>query len=221
MKFATTTVSLAALLSTGCAKPYIQNEVAYAKAHHKLGTNEHVDLVCVRSRGGATGSEKHEFRFGADICYGKLPETNSEKTYSIEVPIVGKQEAEVAGTTKNNLVKISVPFIEYRLGEAGVNFQGTFPDDLGIRSATAKDLTFAIWAAGGYDLNILASETTYKTGGGSVDNIPGIEVKGNFYSEIGHEVIFFGKVPVTLSIKIPEDGNVGVIAGSGYKLQWK
>src|SRR3989338_8375793 len=115
MKFATTTVSLAALLSMGCAKPYIQNEVAYARAHHKLGTNGYVDLACVRTRGGATVSEKHEFRFGADICYGKLPKTNSEKKYSVDVPVVGKQEAEVDGTTKNNLVKISVHFIEYRL----------------------------------------------------------------------------------------------------------
>ena len=219
MRFATTTVSLAALLSTGCAKPYIQNEVAYAKAHHKLGTDGYVDLVCARTRGGTTVSEKHEFRLGADICYGKLPKTSSQKTYSVEVPVVGKQEADVDGSTKNNLVKVSIPFIEYRLGTLETNIPSNVPSDLGIRSPTAKDFSMSIWIAAGYDLDIVASETTYKTSGGSVDNIPGVDIKGQFYTEVGHEMIFFGKVPVTLGIKIPEDGLAGFSLGSGYKLQ--
>ncbi|MDP3698519.1 MAG: hypothetical protein Q8R47_02945 [Nanoarchaeota archaeon] len=220
MRYVTTALSLAALLSTGCAKPYIQNQVGYAKGHHKIGKDGYVDLVCVRTRGGATVSEKHEFRFGADVCYGKLPKTTSKKKYSVNVPVVGKQEADVDGMTKNNLVKINFPFIEYRLGALETNFPSQVPADLGIRSPIAKDFSMSIWIAAGYDLEILASETNYTTSGGTVDNIPGIDIKGQFYTEVGHEMIFFGKVPVTLGIKVPEDGNVGFIAGSGYKLQW-
>ncbi|GEM_PF-4002337 len=221
MRLTTTTLSLAALLSTGCVKPYLQNQVGYAKGQHKIGTDGYVDLVCVRTRGGATVAEKHQFRFGADICYASLPKTTSEKTYSVNVPVVGKQEAEVQGATKNYLVKISIPFLEYRLATLEGNFPSQVPSDLGIRSSMAKDVSYSIWTTAGYDLDITASETTYKTSGGSLDNIPGVDVKGKFYGEVGHEIIFFGKVPITLSIRIPEDGKVIPIISGGYKLQFK
>lgn len=221
MRFATTSLSLAAILSVGCSKPYIQNEIAYAKGNHKIGTDGYVDLVCVRTRGGATVSEKHEFRLGADICYGKLPKTTSTKTYSVEVPVVGKQETDVQGATKNNLVKVNIPFLEYRLGALEGNIPSNVPSDLGMRSPTAKDFSMGIWIAGGYAIDITISQTNYSTSGGTLNNIPGIDVDGQFYVEVGHEMVFFGKVPVTLGIHIPQDGKVMPVIGSGYKLQWK
>ncbi|MEK6939976.1 MAG: hypothetical protein AABX31_04570 [Nanoarchaeota archaeon] len=219
MRFATTTASLAALLSIGCSKPYIQNQLGYAKGHHKIGTDGYVDLVCVRTRGGTTVSEKHEFRLGADICYGKLPKTTSTKMYSVTVPVAGKQEAEVQGVTKNNLVKVSIPFLEYRLGALEGNIPSKVPSDLGIRSPTAKDFSMSIWIAVGYSLDITTSETDYRTSGGNVDNIPGIDIDGQFYAEVGHEMVFFGKVPLTLGFQIPGDGKVMPIGLIGYKLQ--
>jgi len=222
IKLASRVLSLAALLSTGCAsRPYTKVQLGYAQGQHKIGTDGHVDLICVRARGGATVAEKHLFQMGADLCYGKLPKTTSEKRYSVEVPVVGKQEADVHGTTKNNLVKISIPFLEYRLGALEADFPSKVPTDLGIRSPTAKDISFSIWAAGGYDIEILASETNYTSSGGTLNNIPGIDLQGKFYGEISHEITFFGKVPLTLSIRIPEDGKVIPLLFGGYKLQWK
>src|SRR3989344_2966704 len=205
----TTALSLAALLSTGCASaPFTQAQLGYAKGRHKKGTDGYVDFLCTRVRGGATVSEKHEFRLGADLCYGKLPKTTSTKTYSVEVPVVGKQETDIEGETTSNVVQVSIPFLEYRLARLEANIPSKLPADWGIRSSTAKDFSYDIWIAGGYSLDITTSETDYKSGGGTVDNIPGVDIQGQFYGEIGHEMIFFGKVPLSLVIRVPQDGKV-------------
>ena len=84
-------LSLAALLSTGCASaPYTQIQIGYANTHHKKDQGGHVDLLCTRARGGAKigQDKKQEFRLGVDVCYGKLPNSSSQKTYSINVPVI-------------------------------------------------------------------------------------------------------------------------------------
>ncbi len=169
----------------------------------------------------AKSSTKHEFRLGADICYGKLPSSLSQKTYSVDVPLVGQQQTDVYGTTKSSLVKVSIPFIEYRY----VAIEGNFPGDglarIGLRSPDTKDVSLGMWAAFGYDIDIKVSETDYTTSGGSLENIPGANVKGRFYGEFTNEITLFGKVPLSMSTKIDaKDGYVSPVFSGGYRIQW-
>src|SRR3989344_1382855 len=54
-----TAFSIAALLTSGCAsRPYSQIQLAYANTQHGKDLGGHVDLLCVRARGGATVGAK-------------------------------------------------------------------------------------------------------------------------------------------------------------------
>lgn len=347
--FRTAALSLAALLSTGCAsRPYSQIQVAYANTQHEKDLGSHVDLLCVRARGGAklgakepSGQEIHErrdliirkiknntdyyfqknpldprkqdwdtflelekagqkivlsqecdgrlyfgldgisqalasrqkdttndvldlseripdytvplasgarpedkhyafrglpplldrdgkcdpaskeeFRLGADICYGKLPDSNSQQKYSVELPIVGEKETDVEGATSSDLVKIAIPFVEYRLWGIGANFPTRTIQDRRFRSHDAKDLSIDLWAAGGYVIDIAISETDYSTSGGSVDNVPGIDVEGRFYGELTSEITLFRTFPIGMSFRLDENKYITPSFSGGYKIQW-
>jgi len=215
--------SLAALLSTGCVNQfYTQVQLGYATAHHKKDLGGHVDLMCAGIRGGAKVGEgkKQEARMGVDICHGKLPTTLSQKTYSIDVPVVGKQEADVYGATSSDLVKVSIPFVEYRYGALEANIPSEVPAELGIRSPHTKDVSLGMWAAVGYDLNFTVSETDYVTSGGALENIPGVDFEGELYGGLTNEVTFFGKIPVSMSIRVDKDADVASSFGAGYRQEW-
>ena len=163
---------------------------------------------------------KSEFRLGADICYGKLPDSTSERKYSVEVPIVGEKEADVQGTTSSTLVKLAIPFLEYRYWGVEANFPGETIRNSGLRSPEAKDISLGLWASGGYVMDFAISETDYSTSGGSVDNVPGIDVDGTFYGELTNEVMLFGKVPLDMSVRIDEDRKITPSFSGGYRIQW-
>lgn len=218
--------SLVALLS-GCASgPYTQVQLAYSNTRHEKDLGGPVNLFCVRARGGAKiGSKekdarKEEFRLGADICYGKLPTTSSQQTYSIDVPVAGTQQTDVYGSTKSSLIKVSIPFIEYRYATLERNFPGEAIAQSGIRSGEAKDVSLGMWAAVGYNIDFTASETDYVTNGGTINNIPGMDVEGKFYGELTNEVTLFGRVPLGMSVRVDGDGKVMPVFSGGYKVQW-
>src|SRR3989344_6804082 len=73
-----------------------------------------------------------EFRLCADVCYGALPNSTSQETYSVDVPVVGTQQTSVYEATKSRLVKISIPFLEYRYGTLEANIPGNVPEEIGI-----------------------------------------------------------------------------------------
>ena len=205
---------------SGCSfRPHTQTQIAYSRGHHEKD-HGHVDLLCARVRGGGKAATAGEFRLGADICYGKLPGSSSENTYSLDVPIVGKQEAAISGITSTKLVRVTIPFLEYSYAALEANIPGEIPKIIGIRSPSEKDLALRMWAAAGYNIDIAVSETDYVTGGGTLDNIPGINIKGKFYGEFTNEVTLFGRIPLSISLRVDQKGKVTPTYGAGYKIQW-
>ena len=77
-----------------------------------------------------------------------------------------------------------------------------------------------MWAAVGYDIDFTVSETDYVTTGGSLENIPGVDVEGTFYGEFTNEVTFFGRVPAGMSIRVDKEGNIMPVFSGGYRIQW-
>lgn len=220
-RFASTIVSLVALFSTGCVnKQYTQVQLGYANTGQER--TDRIDLLCVRTREGAkVGKEKkEEFRLGFDVCYGKLPDSSSNKTYTLEAPLVGTQQIDVEGTTRSKLVKLSVPFVEYQYGRLEANIPGQAIAKSGLRSSEAKDLSLGMWAATGYDIDFIISQTDYDLGGGSLDRIPGISVDGKFYGELTNEATIFGKVPLDISVRVDDAGKVMPLFLGGYRIQW-
>jgi len=165
-------------------------------------------------------ARKAEFRLGADICYGKLPDSTSERKYSVEVPIVGEKEADVQGATSSTLVKLAIPFLEYKYFGLEANLPGDAAANIGLRSPEAKDISLGLWASGGYVMDLAISETDYSTSGGSVDNVPGVDIEGSFYGELTSETTLFGKVPVGMSVRVDEDKNITPLFSAGYRIQW-
>ena len=222
-RYKSAALSVAALLSTGCASgPYTQVQLGYANTRHEKDLGGHIDLLCVKARGGARIGKEHteEFRLGADICYATLPSSTSQKTYSVDAPIVGTQQTEVYGATKSNLVKISIPFLEYRYGTLEGNFPGEAIADSGLRSEDAKDVSLGMWVGAGYAIDFTVSETDYVTIGGALENIPGIDVDGTFYGELTNEITFFGRVPLNMSVRVDAEGKVMPGFSGGYRIQW-
>ena len=221
IRFASTTLSLAALLSTGCmSKQYSQVQIGYANTGQER--MDRIDLLCIRTREGAKVGEekKEEFRLGFDVCYGKLPDSSSHKTYTIEVPLAGTQQIDVEGTTRSKLVKLSVPFIEYQYGQLEANIPGQAIAKSGLRSSETKDLSLGMWATMGYNIDFIISQTDYDLGGGSLDHIPGINVNGKFYGELTNEITLFGKVPLDISVRVDDNGKVMPLFLGGYRIQW-
>src|SRR3989344_8127604 len=109
-RYMSAALSLVALLSTGCPdKTYIQTGVGYAHGHHPKGEGR-IDLICIRPRGGMEKNE-HEYRFGANICYGELPDSTSQKKIGVDLPVVGNQEADIQGAIKSDVVIIGIPMV--------------------------------------------------------------------------------------------------------------
>ncbi|MDO8511311.1 MAG: hypothetical protein Q7S55_04035 [Nanoarchaeota archaeon] len=167
-----------------------------------------------------SSTRRSEFRLGADICYGKLPDSNSKRKYSVDVPIVGEKEADVQGETSSTLVKLAIPFLEYRYFGLEANLPGDDAANIGLRSPEAKDISLGLWASGGYVMDFAISETDYSTSGGSVDNVPGVDIEGSFYGELTNEVTLFGRVPVSMSVRVDEDKNITPLFSAGYRIQW-
>ena len=113
---------------------------------------------------------------------------------------------------------------EYKYLGLEANVPGNNDANIGLRSPEAKDISLGLWASGGYVMDFKISETDYSTGegslGGSIDNIPGIDVEGAFYGELTNEVTLFGKVPVSMSVRVDEDKNITPSFSGGYRIQW-
>lgn len=217
--FRTVALSLAALLSTGCAeKTYLQTQLGYANTQHAHDLRR-IDLFCVKAKGGKE-IKGQEFRLGAEICHGKLPDSTSLKRYSVDVPVVGPKEADVHVATSSSLVKVTIPFLEYRYVKIGTNFSGKSAVIKWLRSPHAEDLSLGMWASGGYDIGFTISETDYSTSGGSFNNVPGIGVYGRFYGELTNETTLFGKVPLSTSVRMDRKANITPSFSGGYRIQW-
>ncbi len=225
--------SAAALFTEGCVnQPYYQVQAGYANTDHPKDLGGHIDLMCLRARGGTRAeikkpSEqefdpvgKEKFRLGADICYGKLPDSSSKQSYSVDIPVVGEQETDIQGVTSSNLVKIAIPFLEYKYFGLEANFPGEALRKHPIHSNIEKDLSLNLWISGGYTIDFSVSETDYSTSGGSINNIPGVDVDGKFYGELTNEVTLFGKLPLSMSLRLDQDAKLTPSLLGGYKIQW-
>ena len=225
--------SAAALFTEGCVnQPYYQVQAGYANTQHRNDLGGHIDLMCLRARGGTRADAKEsseqkfnpvgkeKFRLGADICYGKLPDSASKQSYSLEIPVVGEQETTIQGVTSSNLVKIAIPFLEYKYWGFEANFPGKALRKHPIHSNIEKDLSLSLWVSSGYAIDFTVSETDYSTSGGSLDNIPGLDVDGKFYGELTNEVTLFGKFPLGMSLRLDQDAKLTPSLLGGYKIQW-
>lgn len=232
----------AMLLSTvGCAsKPYTQLQIAQGKGEY-LPESGKVDVTCARMRGGGkTAKSKHtdrqeEVRLGADICYSQLPSTTSEDKLSIDASVVS-EETTVYGTTTQYQVKLT-PIFEYKLFTIGADFEKEnpkrkkYPKDpeyvpyterTGLLIPGYQDLELSLWMGAGYNLDITAKSTDYVTGDNQVNNIPGIEIDGQFFGELSTELVLMGRIPLGMSVRFDHRGEDGMLYlfNGGYRIQW-
>ena len=228
MNSLTKIISVLGLSTMGCVQqPYTDVRLAYANGHHKKDLGGGVDMLCIKARGGAKaeGEKTKEFRLGVDVCHGKLPYEKSLKTYNVDLPVVGSKETHVYEVTSRSLVRIGLPFLEYRYGSLEANIPSQFPADIGIRSSRTKDISLGMWAALGYEIDFTVSKTDYYLfsgvlNGGMLNNIPGIDVKGRFYGELTNEAVLFGKVPLGMSVRVDKNGEVTPLFSGGYRIEW-
>ncbi len=223
MKNLTKIVATMGMLSTaGCAsKPFTQAQVAYAREIEPLGTPQ----LCGRLRHGGKTAWDGEFRLGADVCYHKLPPITSKKEYLITLPynpLYGSpsRTITVQGTTAQGELKISLP-IDYNFGSIGANLPLALPSWL--RPSGVHDLSLSLLGTVGFNLDIIAKSTDYQTMGsmyGTIENIPSLKLRGQFFGEATSELLVLGRIPVGVSFRIDDDGRYTPFFSGGYRIQW-
>lgn len=208
---------------TGCGfvkEPYTQLQLARAKSSSfpEAGSR---NFLCARIRNGAKTKSviKEEFRLGIDVCYAKLPTTTSAREYNLEFSNYLRKEVEVSGTSERWGVMISLP-LEYKMGVAKANLPTSVPSKIGLRVPGAKDVDLSFWYALGYNFNLTPKKTDYATTIGTFDNIPGVEVNGNFYGELGQELVLFGRFPLGTSLRADTKGKVTPFFSAGLRVPW-
>ena len=214
-------VAMGALSTAGCGfmkEPYTQIQLAYAKSSSFPHAGK-IDLPCARIREGAKTRGGEEVRLGADVCYGKLPPTTSERKYELALNEYIRKEVKVDGTTERFGLMVSLP-MDYKLSIAKVNLPTSLPSKIGLRIPGTKDVDLSFWYTLGYSLNIIPTKIDYDTTLGRFDDVPGIGVYGNFYGEIAQELVLFGKFPLGTSIRADTEGKVTPLISGGYRVQW-
>lgn len=216
------------LFTTGCAKVIGgQIQVAYGKGEY-FPEKGKLELFGPRSRLIIEDSTGGEFRIGADVLYGKLPKTTSQKTYTVDGPFGISEDTVVDGVTKQSRVKISLP-IDYKIPWSFCgNISWYDPEknsvrhplkEAGITYPQACDVELSFLLTLGYNIDLTVKETDYSSGTNRVDDIPGIDPAGQVYGEFGHELLLFGRFPVGLSVRVDSNENGTPFFTLGYRIE--
>lgn len=238
-------IAAIALSMNACAsKPYTQLQYAQGKGVHYRETGR-VDLSCGRVRGGGkTARSKHtnrqeEFRLGIDVCYSQFPTVVAVDSFGINASII-KEETSIQSVTKQYQIKLS-PIAEYKLITIGANFEKEnpkrkkypnnpeyipFTEKTGLLIPGYKDLELSLWLGLGYNLDITAKSTDFtagKEGNNQINNIPGIDIDGQFFGEFSQEVVLLGRFVFGTGIRVDrgdESTRYHYLFNGGYRIQW-